>query len=140
MGILSVCTLSLCREFLACDWLCGGCLSECASCAWRCFTCATCRVVASYQRVSLLSELFECLIYYCTVPKLLLKACAPRWWTLPLFLTQSKRETHSTTPGARATSVCSLKLLVYAALTYWCMRPSATGVCSLKLLVYEACY
>ena len=29
-------------------------------------------------------------------------------------------------------------LLVYAPLSFWCMRPSATSVCGLKLLVYEA--
>jgi hypothetical protein len=32
-----------------------------------------------------------------------------------------------------ATSVCGLKLLVYAALRYQCMRPSATSVCGLTL-------
>ena len=37
-----------------------------------------------------------------------------------------------------ATSVCGLKLLVYAALSYECMRPEATSVCGLKLLVYAA--
>jgi hypothetical protein len=37
-----------------------------------------------------------------------------------------------------ATSVYSLKLLVYAVLSYWCMRPEATSVCGLKLLVYVA--
>ena len=31
-----------------------------------------------------------------------------------------------------------LKLLVYEALSYLCMRPDATCVCGLKLLVYEA--
>jgi serine/threonine protein kinase len=34
------------------------------------------------------------------------------------------------------TSPCGLKLLVYAALSYWCMRPQVTDVCGLKLLVY----
>ena len=38
----------------------------------------------------------------------------------------------------RATSVCGLKLLVYEALSYECMRPSATRVGGLGLLVYEA--
>ena len=37
-----------------------------------------------------------------------------------------------------ATSVCSLPLLVYAALGYLAMRPYATSVCGLPLLVYEA--
>ena len=36
------------------------------------------------------------------------------------------------------TGVCGLKLLVYEALRYWCMWPSATSACGLKLLVYEA--
>ena len=38
----------------------------------------------------------------------------------------------------QATSVCGLKLLVYAALSYECMRPSATSVCGLKVLLYAA--
>jgi hypothetical protein len=33
------------------------------------------------------------------------------------------------------TSVCNLKVLVYAALSCYCLRPEATG---LKLAVYEA--
>jgi hypothetical protein len=39
-----------------------------------------------------------------------------------------------------ATSVCGLKLLVYAALSYYCMRPQATCVCAygLRLLVDAA--
>ena len=32
----------------------------------------------------------------------------------------------------------NLKLLMYEALSYMCMRPSATSVSGLKLLVYEA--
>ena len=32
----------------------------------------------------------------------------------------------------------ALKLLVYEAFSYWCMRPYATSVCSLKLLPYLA--
>jgi hypothetical protein len=31
-----------------------------------------------------------------------------------------------------------LKLLVYEALSDWCMRPEATSVCGLELLVYAA--
>ena len=31
-----------------------------------------------------------------------------------------------------------LQLLVYEALSYWCMRPSATSVCGLELLGYTA--
>jgi hypothetical protein len=30
------------------------------------------------------------------------------------------------------------KLLVCEAFSYWCMRPQATSVCGLKLLVYAA--
>ena len=37
-----------------------------------------------------------------------------------------------------ATSVSGLELLVYEALSYYCMRPWATSVCGLQLLVYEA--
>ncbi len=37
-----------------------------------------------------------------------------------------------------ATSVCSLRLQVYAALSYYCISPQATSVYGLKLLVYEA--
>ena len=37
-----------------------------------------------------------------------------------------------------ATRVFGLKLLVYAALSYCCVRPYATSVCGLKLLVYGA--
>ena len=39
-----------------------------------------------------------------------------------------------------AGSVCGLKLVVYAALSYYCMRSEATAttVCGLKLLVYAA--
>jgi hypothetical protein len=40
--------------------------------------------------------------------------------------------------AALSTSVCGLKLLVYEALSYWCMRPEAADVCGLKLLMYEA--
>ena len=40
--------------------------------------------------------------------------------------------------GATLTPSRDLKLLVYEALSYTCMRPSATSVCGLKLQVYEA--
>jgi hypothetical protein len=43
---------------------------------------------------------------------------------------------YSMRPGPN--SVCGLKLLVYAALSYQCMRPSATSVCGRKLLVHES--
>ena len=36
------------------------------------------------------------------------------------------------------TSVCGLELLVYAALSNWCMRPEATSVRGLKLQLYES--
>jgi hypothetical protein len=39
---------------------------------------------------------------------------------------------------SEATSVSGLTLLVYAALSYWCMRPYAASVCRLQLLVYAA--
>ena len=40
-------------------------------------------------------------------------------------------------PGeSQVTSVCGLKLLLYAALSYYCMRPKAPSVSGLKLLVY----
>ena len=38
----------------------------------------------------------------------------------------------------RYCSVCGLKLLVYAAFSYLCMRPSGTSVCGLQVLVYAA--
>jgi len=36
------------------------------------------------------------------------------------------------------TSVGDLKLLVYEALSYECMKPKGASVCGFKLLVYEA--
>jgi hypothetical protein len=39
---------------------------------------------------------------------------------------------------ANQVAFCGLKLLVYQALSYQCMRPYATSVCGLKLLVYQA--
>jgi len=39
---------------------------------------------------------------------------------------------------AHGTATTTNQLLVYEALTYLCMRPSATSVCSLQLLVSEA--
>ena len=38
----------------------------------------------------------------------------------------------------KATSVCGLKLLMYAALRYYCMRPDGTIVCGLKVLLCAA--
>jgi hypothetical protein len=40
--------------------------------------------------------------------------------------------------AAPAPAAGALKLLVYAALSYWCMRSKATSVRGLKLLVYAA--
>jgi hypothetical protein len=40
--------------------------------------------------------------------------------------------------GQRSCSASALKLIVYAAVSYQCMRPYGTSVRGLKLIVYEA--
>jgi hypothetical protein len=66
---------------------------------------------------------------------------ATEGWALNLPIQHGDTMNKARAPtAARSTCmrVCSLKLLVYAALSYWCMRPYATSACGLTLLVYAA--
>jgi hypothetical protein len=69
-------------------------------------------------------------------------------WTRARAHTHTHTHTHTRTPAIAmkeegAVVVFQLPilpqhLLVYDALSYWCMRPCATTACGIKLLVYAA--
>ncbi len=83
-------------------------------------------------------------------------ACAPRRQaSVRAMLSSASPPAPLSAPGERSVSICTLVLvslallvlkrtsgsqatLVYAALSYWCVRPSAAKVRGLELLVCEA--